>query len=82
MYALLGVMLVSRVLSRVWIENLAADRECNRLSANVGDRVAVVVNVRNRGTLPVAGCLLEDLLPLKALIYSPPNLASKAGGCN
>jgi uncharacterized protein (DUF58 family) len=74
MYALLGVMIASRVLSRVWIENVSADRECNRLSANIGDRVAVVVNVRNRGMLPVAWLLLEDLLPLSALIYRPPNL--------
>ena len=50
MYALLGIMLVSRVMSRVWIENVAAERECNRLSANVGERVAVVVNISNRGT--------------------------------
>ena len=82
MYALLGIMLVSRVMSRVWIENLAADRECNRLSANVGDRVAVVVNLRNRGSLPIAWLLMEDLLPLKALIHTPPNLASMAAGCN
>ena len=31
MYVLLGIMLVSRVMSRVWIENLVAERECNRL---------------------------------------------------
>jgi uncharacterized protein (DUF58 family) len=74
MYALLGVMIASRMLSRVWIENISAERECNRLSANIGDRVAVVVNVRNRGMLPVAWLLLEDLLPLSALIYRPPNL--------
>jgi uncharacterized protein (DUF58 family) len=74
MYALLGVMIASRMLSRVWIGNISAERECNRLSANIGDRVAVVVNVRNRGMLPVAWLLLEDLLPLSALIYRPPNL--------
>src|SRR5436190_1806877 len=75
MYVLLGIMLVSRVMSRVWIENIAADRECNRLSANVGDRVAVVVNLRNRGSLPIAWLLLEDLLPIKAIIHTPPDLA-------
>jgi uncharacterized protein (DUF58 family) len=75
MYVLLGIMLVSRVMSRVWIENIVADRECNRLSANVGDRVAVVVNLRNRGSLPIAWLLLEDLLPIKAIIHTPPDLA-------
>jgi uncharacterized protein (DUF58 family) len=74
MYVLLAVMLVSRVLSRTWIENIAADRECNRLSANIGDRVAVVINLRNRGVLPIAWLLMEDLLPASALIHEPPNL--------
>ena len=30
MYALLGVMLVSRYLSRQWIEGVTAERECSR----------------------------------------------------
>lgn len=74
MYALLGIMLASRVLSRVWIESLAAQRECNRLSASIGDRVAVNISVQNRGVLPIAWLLMEDLLPLAAIIYKPPNL--------
>jgi uncharacterized protein (DUF58 family) len=74
MYALLAVMIVSRWLSRTWIENIAAERECNRLSANVGDKVAVVVHLRNRGVLPIVWLLLEDLLPRAALIHEPPNL--------
>ena len=74
MYALLGVMLVSRFLARSWSEHLTASRECNRLSANVGDSVAVVITIENRGSLPVAWLLVEDLLPRTALIYDPPNL--------
>lgn len=74
MYALLGVMIVSRLVSRLWIENLAAERECNRLSANIGDQVAVVINVRNRGLLPIAWVLIEDLLPRKAIEVRPPSL--------
>ncbi|MGD0384439.1 MAG: hypothetical protein ABSA77_13035, partial [Thermoguttaceae bacterium] len=34
MYALLGVMLLSRWLARYWIWNLSATRECNRYSVN------------------------------------------------
>ncbi len=58
----------------MWIENLAAQRECNRLSASVGDRIAVVIHIRNRGVLPIAWLLLEDLLPMAALVYKPPSL--------
>ncbi len=74
MYALLGILFVSRYLASNWAESLTADRECNRLTADVGDSVAVVVNIQNRGKLPVPWCLVEDLLPRRALIHSPPNL--------
>ncbi len=74
MYALLAVMIASRLMSRIWIENLAAERECNRLSANIGDKVAVIVNVHNRGSLPIVWLLMEDLLPTKAIAIRPPSL--------
>ncbi len=74
MYALLGLLLVSRYLTRAWAESLTATRECNRLSANVGDTVAVVVNIQNNGSLPIPWYLVEDLLPRQALIHNPPNL--------
>jgi uncharacterized protein (DUF58 family) len=78
MYVLLAVMLVSRFLTRSWAESLVASRECNRLSAEVGDNVAVVVTLKNTGRWPVAWVLLEDLLPRDALIFDPPRL--KIGG--
>jgi uncharacterized protein (DUF58 family) len=74
MYVLLAVMLVSRFLSRNWAQSLLASRECNRLTAEVGDNVAVVVNLKNTGRWPVAWVLLEDLLPREALMYDPPRL--------
>jgi len=77
MYALLGILLTSRYLTRAWSENLTAERECNRLTADVGDNVAVVVNIANRGNLPIPWCLVEDLLPRNALIHEPPCLQVK-----
>jgi len=74
MYALLGAILVSRVLTRLWAENLTATRECNRYTAQVGDTVAVVITVQNRGRLPIPWVLLEDLLPRHALLPPPPRL--------
>lgn len=74
MYVLIGVMLLSRFLSREWIGNLKATRECNRLTAQIGDKVAVVVTVENDGALPVPWLLLEDSLPREALQQRPPRL--------
>ena len=78
MYVLLAVMLVSRFLTRNWAESLAATRECNRLSAEIGDQVAVVIALKNNSRWPVAWVLLEDLLPREALMFDPPRL--KIGG--
>ena len=74
MYALLVVLLASRFLTRAWAESLSATRECNRLTAEIGETVAVVVNIENQGGLPIPWCLVEDLLPRRALLYDPPNL--------
>jgi uncharacterized repeat protein (TIGR01451 family) len=74
MYALLGILLLSKWLSRNWAENLSAVRECNRVAVNVGEKVAVVITLRNRGFLPVAWALVEDLLPRGATTIKPPSL--------
>lgn len=74
MYVLLGVMLISRFVARYWIDHLTATRECNRLTAEIGDKLAVAVNVRNQGRLPVAWVLVEDSLPRLALVQRPPGL--------
>ena len=49
MLALLGLMLISRFLARSWITNLEATRECNRTEAEVGQTIAFMVTVKNRG---------------------------------
>ena len=74
MYALLGILLVSRWLARSWVQNLSAERDCNRYWVNEGDTVAVVVALRNAGWLPIAWVLIEDVLPRRAFVYQPPSL--------
>lgn len=74
MYALLGALLVSRVVTRIWAESLAASRQCNRLSANIGESVAVVISLENRGRLPVVWALIEDMLSRSAQSIRLPKL--------
>jgi uncharacterized protein (DUF58 family) len=74
MYALLAIVLISRWLTKQWAESLTAERECNRLVADVGDVVAVVIQIRNQSKLPIPWMLVEDLLPRHALLFQPPNL--------
>jgi uncharacterized protein (DUF58 family) len=75
MYVLLGVMLVSRYLAREWVENVIAVRECSRLTAQIGDKVAVVVNISNAGKLPIPWLIVEDSVPKEALTQRPPRLS-------
>lgn len=74
MYALLGVMLLSRVLVDRWSANLTATREISREQVKTGQSVAVVTVLQNNSWLPVPWMLLEDLLPRRALVHDPPNL--------
>jgi uncharacterized protein (DUF58 family) len=74
MYALVGVILLSRLLVNGWSGNLAATREMSRERIKIGDSTAVVIVLENRSWLPIPWLLVEDLLPRRALIHSPPNL--------
>jgi uncharacterized protein (DUF58 family) len=74
-YVLLALALLTRFLVGQWSENLTADRQCNRLTAFIGDRVAVLVRIENASRVPVPWVLLEDLLPRRALVFQPPHLA-------
>ena len=74
MYALLGVIVLSRTLADRWSAELTATRSINREQVKIGDSVAVVTVIENRGWLPIPWLLLEDLLPRKSLVHNPPNL--------
>ena len=74
MYALLGVMVLSRWLADSWSGHLSATRETNRDRVEVGEAVAVVIQLENKGWLPIPWMLLEDLLPRQAMFFNPPNL--------
>lgn len=74
MYALLGVILLSRWLARHWIENIEATRESNRHTVEIGDRVAVIVDLASRTGIPIPWLLAEDSLPRSALSCKPPKL--------
>jgi uncharacterized repeat protein (TIGR01451 family) len=60
---LLAMLFISRVLARHWIGNLGAARECEPVTAEIGDTVPVTLTVTNSGLLPVPWVLVEDILP-------------------
>ena len=48
--------------------------EMSRDRSKIGDTIAIVTVLENRSWIPVPWMLVEDLLPRRALIHSPPNL--------
>ncbi len=74
MYVLLGVLLVSRVLARTWIESLSAKRHCSETRLEVGGTLPVEVTLSNSSPLAVPWALVEDSLPAEALTASPAQL--------
>lgn len=75
MYALLGVMAISRYLAHEWIENVEAERESNQLTAEINEKVAVAVTIRNKGRWRIPWLLVEDSLPRDALVQKPPRIS-------
>jgi uncharacterized protein (DUF58 family) len=75
LYVLLGVLLLSRYLTRQWVGNLVAERETTFPDpVEAGSEVEVRVRLRNQGRFAVAWVLVEDLLPEGALRQKPPRV--------
>lgn len=74
MYVLIGVIVGSWVLVNNWSDNVSASREMSRDRVKIGDTVAIVTVLENKSWVPVPWMLVEDLLPRRALMFSPPNL--------
>ena len=72
MYALIGVIALSRVLANLWSRELTATREMSRDQVKLGETIAVVTVLENRSWFPVPWLLLEDLLPRRALMFDTP----------
>lgn len=66
-----GVLVLSSVVSRKWADSISVERQevpsdGRDLEVVIGSRVPVTVVVENKGSLPIAWALIEDLLPRAA----------------
>lgn len=74
MYVFLGILIISRYLARQWTDQLVVTRESNTETAEIGDKVAIVVNLSNKGRTRITWVLVEDSVPRFALISKPPRI--------
>lgn len=76
MYALVGMLLLSRFLAREWTENIVAKRSAAGFEEpiQIGEERITTLTLTNEGQFPVTWLIVEDALPLEALTQSPPRL--------
>jgi uncharacterized protein (DUF58 family) len=79
MYVLLGVLLLSRFFTRVWMEQMDARRFCDGEVLEIGAGVECKVAVQNTGRLSVPWLILEDSLPRDALAQMPARIKAEGG---
>lgn len=70
MYVLLGVLLISRFMTREWTAKVAATRTGSTGTANVGDQATIVIELINHSRFAVPWLIIEEAFPLDAL--KPP----------
>jgi len=63
LYAVLGLVLTSRVMGHRGLDGLEHRRRCDVHRASIGERVPVEIQVRHAGRIPLIWLLAEDLLP-------------------
>ncbi|MBI5115911.1 DUF58 domain-containing protein [Candidatus Poribacteria bacterium] len=65
LYATLLIMALSRLIVEICLRGLECLREVSRMEIPIGERVEVILTVRNKGFLPIPWAFVEDLLPQK-----------------
>jgi hypothetical protein len=71
MYVLLGILLLSRFVTRVWTEKITVTRQVDGDVFEIGASTEVTVDVENRGPLTVSWLIIEDMLPREAMTQMP-----------
>ena len=79
MYALLGVLLLSRFFTRHWTEKMIVRRRSSGDIFEIGESCEVTVEIENQGSLSVPWLLIEDSLSRDALSETPRRLKINGG---
>ncbi len=65
LYAVILVMLLSRLITEICLSGFECERELSRYELHIGEQVDVILKVRNKGFLPIPWMFIEDLVPGK-----------------
>jgi uncharacterized protein (DUF58 family) len=79
MYALLGILLLSRFSTLHWTENIIVRRRGSGEVYEIGESCQVTVEIKNQSSLSVPWLLIEDALSPAALPGTPPKVNVDGG---
>jgi uncharacterized protein (DUF58 family) len=79
MYALLGILLLSRFFTRHWTEKIIVRRRCSGDVFEIGENCEVTIEIENQGSLSVPWLLIEDALSRDDLSETPRRLKINGG---
>ena len=82
MYALLGILLLSRFFTRHWTEKIGVRRRCSGEVFEIGESCDVAVEIKNQSSLSVPWLLIEDSLSRDALAGTTPRIKVEGGRLN
>lgn len=77
MYAIIGILFISKWVTSRWAHAIEAERICDATTADIGDLVSIVVKLKHIGRYPITWVLVEDLIEQKSLAFKPPSLGLK-----
>ncbi len=82
MYALLGILLLSRFFTRQWTEKIAVRRRCSGEVFEIGETCEVSVEIKNESSISVPWLLIEDALSRDAFSGTTPRIRIDGGRLN
>lgn len=82
MYALLGILLLSRFFTRHWTEKISVRRRTSGEVFEIGQNCDVTIEIKNEGSLSIPWLLIEDALSHDALSGTTPRIKVEGGRLN
>lgn len=80
MYVLLGILILSRILTNQWTEAVSAYRHPITKKTEIGSRETLVIDLSNKGSLSIPWLIFEESFPRSAMEQQPSKLSIKGKG--
>lgn len=77
MYAIIGILFISKWVTSRWTQAIEAERVCEKTETDIGGVVSIVVKLKHIGRYPITWVLVEDLIEQKSQVFKPPSLEIK-----